>query len=66
MEPTSTVRGGVTFPPSSAGPPAEAVEEPATKYYTVGAFSHSAGTAPIVTLLILGTPLKTTHLHKDA
>ena len=27
---------------------------------------HSAGTAPIITLFIPGTPLKTTHLQKDA
>ena len=32
----------------------------------VGAFSHSARTAPINTLFIPGTPLKTTHLQKDA
>ena len=29
-----------------------------------GAFSHSMGTAPIMTLFILGTPLKTTHLQE--
>ena len=28
--------------------------------------AHSAGTAPIITLFILGTPLKTTHLQKHA
>ena len=27
---------------------------------------HSAGTAPIITLFIPGTPLKTTHLQKHA
>ena len=32
----------------------------------MGAFSHSAGTAPIITLCIPGTPLKTTHLQKHA
>ena len=32
----------------------------------MGAFSHSAGTAPIVTLLIPGAPLKTTHPQKRA
>ena len=32
----------------------------------LGAFSHSAGTAPIITLFIPGTPLKTTHLQKRA
>ena len=32
----------------------------------LGAFSHSAGTAPIIMLFILGTPLKTTHLQKHA
>ena len=26
---------------------------------------HSTGTAPIITLFIPGTPLKTTHLQKD-
>ena len=34
-----------------------------------GAFTqrrHSAGTVPIITLFIPGTPLKTTHLQKDA
>ena len=31
-----------------------------------GAFSHSAGAAPMITLLIPGTPLKTTHVQKDA
>ena len=31
-----------------------------------GAFSHSAGTAPIITLFIPGTPLKTTPLQKPA
>ena len=31
-----------------------------------GAFLHSAGTAPIITLFIPGTPLKTTHPQKDA
>ena len=34
--------------------------------WTLGAFSHSAGTAPIITLLIPGAPLKTTHLRKHA
>ena len=29
-----------------------------------GAFSHSARTAPIIMLLIQGTPLKTTHLQR--
>ena len=33
---------------------------------TWGAFSHSARTAPIITLFIPGTPLKTTHLQKHA
>ena len=33
---------------------------------SLAAFLHSAGTAPIITLFILGTPLKTTHLQKDA
>ena len=28
--------------------------------------AHSAGTAPIITLFIPGTPLKTTPLQKDA
>ena len=32
----------------------------------MGAFSHSARTAPIITLFIPGTPLKTTHLQKHA
>ena len=32
----------------------------------MGAFSHSAGTAPMIMLFIPGTPLKTTHLQKDA
>ena len=32
----------------------------------LGAFSHSAGTAPIITLFIQGTPLKTTHRQKHA
>ena len=31
-----------------------------------GAFSDSAGTAPSITLLIPGTPLKATHLQKRA
>ena len=31
-----------------------------------GAVSHSAGTAPIITLFILGTSLKTTPLQKEA
>ena len=31
-----------------------------------GAFSHSAGTAPIVTLFIPGTPLKTSPPQKRA
>ena len=31
-----------------------------------GAFSHSAGTAPIITLFIPGTPLKTVPLQNDA
>ena len=34
--------------------------------HTQGAFSHSAGTAPIIALFIPGTPLKTTLLQKDA
>ena len=33
---------------------------------SMGAFSHSAGTAPIIMLFIPGTPLKTTHLQKHA
>ena len=33
---------------------------------TLGAFSHSVPTAPIPTLFIPGTPLKTTHLQKQA
>ena len=37
----------------------------ALKFLTLGAFPHSARTAPIITLFILGTPLKTTHLQKD-
>ena len=36
------------------------------KDYSMGAFSHSAGTAPIIMLFIPGAPLKTTHLHKCA
>ena len=43
------------------------------QYKLGGAFSHSAGTAraqcqllPIITLFILGTPLKTIHLQKYA
>ena len=32
----------------------------------LGAFSHSAGTAPIIMLFILETPLKTTHLQNRA
>ena len=31
---------------------------------TMGVFSHSMRTAPIITLFISGTPLKTTHLQK--
>ena len=34
--------------------------------FTRGAFSHSAGTVPIITLFILGTPLQTTPLQKRA
>ena len=30
----------------------------------LGAFSHSTCTAPIITLFIPGTPLKTTHLQR--
>ena len=33
---------------------------------TLGVFSHSARTAPIIMLFILRTPLKTTHLQKHA
>ena len=33
---------------------------------SMGAFSHSARAAPIITLFILGTPLKTTPLQKRA
>ena len=32
----------------------------------LGAFSNSAGTAPIITLFTPGTPLKTTPLQKRA
>ena len=32
----------------------------------MGAFSHSAGTAPIIMLFLPGTPLKTSHLQKNA
>ena len=39
---------------------------PSETIETVGAFSHSAGTAPIVTLSIPGTPLRTTPLQKRA
>ena len=31
-----------------------------------GAFSHSAGTAPIITMIIQVTTLKTTHLRNHA
>ena len=31
-----------------------------------GAFSHSAGTAPIITVIIQVTTLKTTHLRNHA
>ena len=30
----------------------------------LGAFSHSAGTAPLMTLFVPGTPLQTTHRQK--
>ena len=32
----------------------------------LGAFSHSAGTAPIITVIIQVTTLKTTHLRNHA
>ena len=32
----------------------------------MGAFSHSAGTAPIITVIIQVTTLKTTHLRNHA
>ena len=44
---------------SSKGPPCPSP-------MTLGAFSHSAGTGPIITLFIPGTPLKATHLQKRA
>ena len=34
--------------------------------HPMGAFLHSARTAPIITLFVPGTPLKTTHLQKRA
>ena len=34
--------------------------------HTRGAFSHSAGTTPIIMLFIPRSPLKTTHLKKHA
>ena len=37
-----------------------------TRASSSGAFSHSARTAPIITLFIPETPLKTTHLQKRA
>ena len=33
------------------------------KVHSVGVFSHSADTAPMITLFIPGTPLKTTHVR---
>ena len=36
------------------------------RWVSQGAFSHSARTAPIITLFILGTPLKTAPLQKHA
>ena len=33
---------------------------------SMGAFSHSPGTAPIITPFVPGTPLQTTHLQKRA
>ena len=32
----------------------------------LGAFLHSTSAAPIITMFIPGTPLKTTHLQKHA
>ena len=47
---------------SSIGP-----SKPSCGCYVVRrAFSHSARTAPIITLNIPGTPLKTTYLQKHA
>ena len=36
------------------------------RFHTKGAFSHSAGTATIITLFIPGAPLRTTHLQERA
>ena len=46
--------------------PSELISAAVQSAVSRGAFSHSAHTAPVITVFIAGTPLKTTYLQKRA